>query len=118
MSCIARSPHAGWRVAGACIAAWKVELSASSCVRRRLSTGVRSRAAAEPPCVVTTKRVFMWAVGTLGLKGWAISETPVAKNRRIVFGAGNLLANSGENCRTPSRHARRPFRTPGPASLP
>ena len=41
-------------------------------------------------------RVFMWAAGTLGFQGWAISEMPDAQKAAPSSVPGICLANSGE----------------------
>ena len=48
-------------------------------------------------CDVTTMRVFMCAVGTCGLRGWAISDTPEAQKRGSSSAPGICLRNSGAN---------------------
>ena len=58
------------------MALWKATVSGSPCVRRRSSTGVRSPPPPNHHLAVTTMRVFVCAVGTFGLTGWAMSETP------------------------------------------
>ena len=79
------------------MAAWKARVSGSSCVRRRSSTGVRSAPPPNQGFVVTTKRVFMWTVGTFGFHGWAMSEMPAAKKRGSSSEPGIWPRNSGSN---------------------
>ena len=42
-------------------------------------------------------RVFMCTAGTLGFRGWAISEMPLAQKRGSSSAPGICLRNSGEN---------------------
>ena len=56
-------------------------MSGSSCARLRSSTGVRSAPPPNHQFVVTMKRVFMCTAGTCGLRGWMISEMPLAQKR-------------------------------------
>ena len=77
------------------MAAWKASVSASACVRRRSSTGVRSAPPPNHHLDVTTMRVFMCTAGTLGFCGCAMSEMPEAQNSRVLLGARDLLAELG-----------------------
>src|SRR3954451_10241839 len=77
------------------MAAWNASVSGSSWVRRRSSTGVRSAPPPNQGFVVTTKRVFMCTVGTLGFQGWAISEIPEAQKRGSSSEPGIWPRNSG-----------------------
>ena len=79
------------------MAAWKATVSASSWVRRTFSMGVRSPPPPSHHLLVTTKRVFMWAVGTCGLCGWTMSDTPEAQKRGSSSAPGICLRNSGAN---------------------
>ena len=79
------------------MAPWKATVSGSACVRRRSSTGVRSPPPPNHHFDVTTMRVFMCAVGTLGLTGWAMSDTPEAQKRGSASAPGICLRNSGAN---------------------
>ena len=109
------------------MAAWKASVSGSSCVRRALSTGVKSAPPPNQDFVVTTKRVFMCTAGTCGFCRCAISEIPEAKKRGSASAPGMSLRNSGANspktvetC-TPTFSNTRPFiidMTPPPPGPP
>ena len=63
--------------------------------RRRLSSvGVRSAPPPNQVLVVRTRRVFICTVGTCGLQGWAITETPAAQKRGSFAAPGIWPANS------------------------
>ena len=102
-------------------------MSGSSWVRRAFSMGVRSPPPPNHHLLVTTKRVFMWAVGTCGLCGWTMSDTPEAQNRGSSSAPGICLRNSGANSPwtvevwTPAFSNTRPcsrLATPPPPSAP
>ena len=93
-------------------------MSRSSCVRRFISTGVRSAPPPNHAFDVTTKRVFICTVGAFGFHGCAISEMPDAQKRGSSSAPGICLANSGANvpntvdvC-TPAFSKKRPRRIP------
>ena len=89
--------------------------------------GVRSPPPPNHHLLVTTKRVFMCAVGTCGLCGWTMRDTPEAQKRGSSSAPGICLRNSGANSPwtvevwTPAFSNTRPcsrLATPPPPSAP
>ena len=74
------------------MAAWNATVSASSCVRRRISTGVRSPPPPNHHLEVTTMRVFMCAAGTFGLTRMHDQRHAGRPEARVLVGAGDLAA--------------------------
>ena len=108
-----------WRSQASRIAAWNSKASGRSGTRRASSIGVRSAPPPNQVLVVRTSRTFMWAVGTCGLHGWAMTETPAAQKRGSSAAPGNLRRRIRPGRpRTPSSNARPSSRTAGRAASP